>query len=231
VPRERESAGRDRSQLLVFIGSKDWTCGECGHEGFARGFFTLADAGPICMRCSDLDHLWFLPSGDSALTRRAKAASSLAPVVLRWSRARHRYERQGLLVEEAALAQAEESCLADAEARQRRQIRDAERRGERDVELVARLAGAIREQFPGCPAERAERIADHAGQRSSGRIGRTQAGRELEPHAVRLAVVASVRHLDTDYDDLLMAGVPREVARDLVRAAVGAVLDRWSRSS
>jgi hypothetical protein len=34
-----------------------------------------------------------------------------------------------------------------------------------------------------------------------------------------------VRHEDTDYDALLMAGVPREEAR--VRAAVDAVLDHW----
>ena len=214
----------------MFIGSKAWTCGECGHEGHAQGFFTLADAGPVCMECSDLDHLWFLASGDAALTRRAKAAGSLAPVVLKWSRARHRYERQGLLVEEAALAQAEESCLADAEARQRRRTREAVRREAQDVGLVSRLAEAIREQFPGCPADRAERIADHAGQRSSGRIGRTQAGRELEPHAVRLAVAASVRHVDTDYDELLMAGVPRDAARHQVRDAVDDVLDRWSRN-
>jgi hypothetical protein len=41
------------------------------------------------------------------------------------------------------------------------------------------------------------------------------------------AVVASVRHEDTDYDALLMAGVPRDEARARVRAAVDAVLERW----
>jgi hypothetical protein len=40
-------------------------------------------------------------------------------------------------------------------------------------------------------------------------------------------VVASVRHEDTDYDALLMAGVPREEARARIRASVDAVLDRW----
>ncbi len=210
------------------MGSKDWTCGECGHEGYRGSCFTLTDVGPTCLECAELDHVGFLPRGEAALTRRARAASALAPVVLKWSRARRRYERQGLLVEEAALAQAEESCLADAEARHRRRLRDAQRRDRQDLELIARLADAIREQFPRCPADRAEQIAERAGQRRSGRVGRSEAGQRLDPHAVRLAVVASVRHEDTDYDELLMSGLPRDAARDQVREAVDEVVGRWS---
>ena len=45
--------------------------------------------------------------------------------------------------------------------------------------------------------------------------------------AITLAVVASVRHLDTDYDRLLMSGVPRAEARDRIRTAIDRVLDRW----
>jgi hypothetical protein len=48
----------------------------------------------------------------------------LAVGVLKWSRARRRYERQGLLVEEAALDRAEAECLADGEARARRRERE-----------------------------------------------------------------------------------------------------------
>ena len=40
-------------------------------------------------------------------------------------------------------------------------------------------------------------------------------------------VVASVRHLDTSYDELLMAGVPREVAREQVRPAIDQTLATW----
>jgi hypothetical protein len=39
--------------------------------------------------------------------------------------------------------------------------------------------------------------------------------------------VAAVRHGDTDYDDLLMAGVDRAEARYRVRADVDQVLERW----
>ena len=45
--------------------------------------------------CSDLGHLVFPRSGDAALTRRAKKASQLSAVVVRWSQTRKRYERQG----------------------------------------------------------------------------------------------------------------------------------------
>jgi hypothetical protein len=44
---------------------------------------------------------------------------------------------------------------------------------------------------------------------------------------VTLAVVAAVRHTDTNYDQLLMSGVPRPVARDRVRSDIEAVLDAW----
>jgi hypothetical protein len=63
----------------------------------------MDDAGPLCLACADLEHLVFLPAGDAALTRRAKQASRLSAVVVRLSRTRNRYERQGLLVEGAAL--------------------------------------------------------------------------------------------------------------------------------
>ena len=53
------------------------------------------------------------------------------------------------------------------------------------------------------------------------------AGRSLDEQAITLAVVASVRHEDTDYDSLLMSGVGREMARDRIRPAVDRVLSVW----
>jgi hypothetical protein len=49
----------------------------------------------------------FLASGDAALTRLARAKSRTRAVVVRFSRPRRRYERQGLLVEPEALRHAE----------------------------------------------------------------------------------------------------------------------------
>jgi hypothetical protein len=183
--------------------------------------------GPLCLTCAEMDHLVYLPAGDAALTRRAKAASRLSAVVVRFSRARKRYERQGVLVEEDALAAAEEQCLADEEARARRRERAAALRAGADAELERRFAAEIARLFPGCPADRADAIARHAVVRGSGRVGRSAAGRAVDPSAVELAVVASVRHRDTDYDDLLMSGADRADARDRVRDQVDDVLERW----
>jgi hypothetical protein len=58
-------------------------------------------------------------------------------------------------------------------------------------------------------------------------VGRTAAGRDLDPNAIELAVAASVRHVDTGYDDLLMSGVSRSEARAQVGPQVAAVLNRW----
>jgi hypothetical protein len=211
--------------LVVVQPIKDWTCAECGGTG---SLLIMDDAGPLCLTCADMDHLVFLPAGDAALTRRAKKESVLSAVVVRWSRTRKRYERQGLLVEEPALEQAEQQCLADEDARMRRRERDAERRAAGDLELQARFVAEIARLFPGCPAERAEAIARHTGLRGSGRVGRSAAGRLLDEKAVTLAVVASVRHEDTEYDSLLMSGVPREEARDRIRPDIDRVLNSWA---
>ena len=187
----------------------------------------MEDSGPVCLTCAEMEHLVFLPSGDAALTRRAKAASGLSAVVVRFSRSRGRYERQGILVEECALERAEVECLEDEDARARRRERDALKRIDEDGELQARMAQEIACLFPGCPADRARAIASHAAVRGSGRVGRSAAGRALAPEALELAVAAAVRHHDTRYDELLMSGLERGQARAQVRADVARVLDSW----
>lgn len=218
---ERQSGPPD---LVVISPLNDWTCTTCSGTG---NHLMMEDAGPVCMGCADLDHLVFLPSGDAALTRRAKKASRLSAVVVRFSRTRHRYERQGALVEEEALTLAEEACLADEEVRRRRRERDEAARVEHDEAFHAEFAAEISRLFPGCPQMRALAIARHAGTRRSGRVGRTAAGRALDERVIALAVVASIRHLDTAYDDLLMAGVDRSDARARVRDEVELLLENW----
>jgi hypothetical protein len=71
----------------------------------------MEKGGPLCLRCAGLDDLLFLASGDAALTRRARAKSERSAVVVRWSRTRKRYERQGLLVEPQALTDTERESL------------------------------------------------------------------------------------------------------------------------
>jgi hypothetical protein len=213
------------TDILVYLPRRSWTCAGCGERD--GGFLTLEEGQAFCLGCADLDGLVFLPRGDAAISRRARKASTLSAIVLEFSRSRQRYERQGLLVEPAALELAEEQCLSDDDARQRRRERDRERRAAQDVDFVAALTKEIRRLFPGCPLERAEAIAAHAGVRGSGRVGRSAAGRALEEGAVTAAVVASVRHEDTSYDELHMDGVPRLEARDRVRERIDQVLTAW----
>ena len=219
---ERQSRPPD---LVVVSPVKDFTCSACGTV--SGGLLIMEESGPVCLACADLDHLVFLAAGDAALTRRAKAASGLTAVVVRFSRSRERYERQGILVEESALERAEVECLADEDARARRRERDAERRVEEDRELHERIAEQIGHLFPRCPSERALAIARHAAARGSGRVGRSAAARALEEGAIELAVIAAVRHQDTRYDELLMSGIDRGLARAQVRPDVDRVLDGW----
>jgi hypothetical protein len=105
--RERLAERQGRPPDLVVISPlKDWTCTTCSGTG---DLLIMQDTGPVCLRCAALDHLVFLPSGDAGPTRRAHRTSELSAVVVRFSRSRKRYERQGLLVESAALAQAKQS--------------------------------------------------------------------------------------------------------------------------
>ncbi len=214
--------------LMVFITTGESTCAECGEDLGRHAWITLTrDKGTLCLACADLDHLIFLPAGDAALTRRARKYSTLAAVILRWSRARKRYERQGLLVEAEALEKAEQECLADSEAKARRREREAERRGELNRHYVERFAERVRQLFPGCPAGREMVIAEHACQKYSGRVGRSAAAKDLDESAVRLAVIAHVRHAETDYDDLLAQGLDRWEARAQVEEDVARVIEKW----
>jgi hypothetical protein len=209
--------------ITVISPHNAWECASCGDTGD----LLLEDkTGAVCLDCADLGHPEFLPSGDAALTRRARKASRLSAVVVQWSTRRNRYERQGILAEPAAVEQAARECLSDA-ARELPRTRNQSRRFAQDRRFRGEFAAAIREQFPGCPVDRAEAIALHAAARGSGRVGRSAAGRALDRNAVLLAVIASVRHVDTDYDDLLMAGVDRESARAQVNKRVEDVVDAW----
>ena len=215
-------------ELKVFITTREASCDECGEDLGRKAWIVLVeDKGALCLACADLDHLLFLPAGDAALTRRSRKYSTLCAVVLKWSRARKRYERQGLLVETEALEQAEQECLADEDVRARRRERAAVRRAELDREYVGEFAARVRERYPSCPPGREVGIAEHACLKYSGRVGRSAAAKSFDEQAIRLAVVAHVRHAETPYDRLLAAGYDRRNARAEVEGAVAQVLDQW----
>jgi hypothetical protein len=213
--------------IVVFSILRESVCAECGRE-LLKGDFLRMEAGhPLCLMCADLDHLVFLPRGDTALTRRASQHSTLRAVVVRFSRSRKRYERQGVLIDEQALARAEQECLADVAARAGARERATVRSDQLDQEYVKRFEERIGEIFPDCPLSERRAIAEHACQKYSGRVGRSAAAKEFDENATRLAVRAHVRHQYTRYDELLMHGVDRSEARAETAARVSAVLEQW----
>jgi len=215
--------------LVVYqLVSESATCGECQTE-LRKGELLYMEKGQaLCLSCADMDHLEFLPAGDATLTRRARKHSPLSAVVVRFARARKRYERQGVLVTHDAIAQAEAACLADADQRAERREWDVQRRHRDDRELIEQMTQAILAEYPDCSAKEARRIAEHTAERGSGRVGRSAAGRDLDPKALQLAIVASIRHNHTEYDTLLMQGTDRQTARQMVREQIDEVLVRWS---
>jgi hypothetical protein len=98
-----EKASRAPDLVVVQPLNREWKCHRCGKTG---DLLMMENPGPACLACVGLDDLEFLPAGDALLSRRAKAKSARCAVVVRFSRTRRRYERQGLLVEPLALADA-----------------------------------------------------------------------------------------------------------------------------
>jgi hypothetical protein len=220
------SSSRD---IVVFWIVQDSACAECGSELGKGRFLRLEAERPLCLACADLDHLVFLPRGDVALTRRASKHSTLRAVVVRFSRSRKRYERQGVLVEESALEQAERECLADSAARERARARAAERGDELDARYVSEFAERLGDLLPGCPNAERQAIAEHACRRYSGRVGRSAAAKRFDPDTLELAVRARIRHRHTHYDRLLAQGMDRSEARAAVRDAVDEIVEQWRR--
>jgi hypothetical protein len=214
-------------ERVVFQIIRDSECSECGTE-LGRGSMLSMEAGhPICLACAGLGDLEFLAAGDSAVTRRASKGSQRKVVVVRYSRARSRYERQGILVEPAALEKAERACELDAEERSIARSRAAVERVRQDRVFVRGIVARLLELFPRCPHDEAIAIAEHTATRGSGRIGRTAAARDLEERPLRLAVVAAIRHRHTNYDELLARGHDRESARRQTADLVEEFMSVW----
>jgi hypothetical protein len=109
--KQQINASLDRAaEPVVFLILRDSQCSVCGAE-LARGSFLVVEGEhALCLPCAGLGHLVYLPSGNATLTRRATRYSERSRVVVRFSRARGRYERQGILVEKPALEKAQRAA-------------------------------------------------------------------------------------------------------------------------
>lgn len=222
-------SSESKTELKVYFCQRETECAECG-ETINKGDLNLFVPGSqhLCLSCGDLDHLIYLPSGNTALTRRSAKYSTLVAVVYRFSSTRNRNERQGILIEKEALEAAEAECLSDEELREKRRERDAERRERADRTFLDSFAQQIRERYPYCPEGREYEIALHACEKYSGRVGRTDSAKKFEANAVDLAVIAHIRHRETEYDSLLMQGYDRSDARKMIEAEIDSVKSNWT---
>jgi len=85
----------------------------------------------------------------------------------------------------------------------------------------------VRELFPRCPSGREVSIAEHACLKYSGRVGRSAEAKRFDENALRPAVIAHIRHTETNYDELLASAYDRLEARERVQETVDRVLTLW----
>jgi hypothetical protein len=81
--------------------------------------------------------------------------------------------------------------------------------------------------FPNRPAGTEQLIAERACLKYSGRVGRSAAAKDFDDQMITLAVMAHVRHRETNYDQLLGQGWFRNQARARVRERVEEIAEKW----
>src|SRR5579872_4663776 len=207
---------------VVWISHKDGErCAACGTELRSGNFIQISlNTGIRCLTCAGFSDLVFLGSGDAALTRRAVAFSSKHVVGVKFSRARKRHERQGVLVETSAIERAEQACAQDAKAREAKRTKRQAHDETADQEFPVEFTEGILKILPSCPADEAKSISGHACRKYSRRVGRSGAAKDLDPKAIELAVRAHVRHVHTRYDARLAEGLEPGDARPLIRSEI-----------
>lgn len=96
----------DDDDIVVFQSrSRDSSCDSCGEQLGPGHQVRLIESDDgedhaYCLSCAGLHDLVFVPTGDHRLSRRVRARSDRQAVVVKWARARDRYERRRYLVEE-----------------------------------------------------------------------------------------------------------------------------------
>jgi hypothetical protein len=169
--------------------------------------------------------------GDTFKTKRAKqlAAERGVKVFTRMEK-RGRFTRAAAYhVPSDIIAAVEAEARATEAERAEKRLAGQRARAKAHVRELAQAADLIRGLFPAIPAGEAERVAVHAYEIGSGRVGRTRSlsAEQKVIHAVR----AHVRHEHTDYEDLLRDGWAKNDARERVADQIDAVLARWAGGS
>lgn len=209
---------------VVFDIVRPSVCSVCGDELGSGCMIMVRDGKAICAECGEFDHLRYLPSGNRAVTLRATKYSRAVLVVVRWSRSRKRYERQGILAEKEAIEQAQEECLTEKDLSRVREMSEAMARGYISQQYLDAFSAMLGERWPGCPAEDATFISEQA---TRWRWARSEQVPEPTPELVDTAVLDRIRHRHTEYDRLIFGGMEREKARAQMAAEVEKIVQAW----
>lgn len=201
-------------------------CSKTVHEGEKLLALDEKKRG-LCESCADLGALTLLLPGDAAMTRRSKKHSARTVVFQQWNQKRRRYERKGQFVEPEAIEKARLECAADAEKRAEKNKKAAAKRVVEDKEYRDTFAIEIRRLFPSMPKGREVAVAEHACEKYSGRVGRTASAKEFDEDMITRAVIAHIRHAETNYDNMFGKGKRKREIRDDIRGDIQRILRRW----
>ena len=180
-----------------------------------------------CLNCSPFSNYTLLPSGDAAMTRRSKKHSELCGIVLEWNQRRKRYERRGQFVELEAIERSKKECIKDQAIRSERNKKAAIRREIQDSKYIADFARAIANRYPNCPKNRTIKIAQHACEKHSGRVGRTAQAKSFDLNMIDLAVEAHIRHSETNYDEQFGKGKSKKEIRSDLKFEIQQIMTKW----
>lgn len=212
---------------FVFIANNGTVCSKCNKD-LSMGYVYFENGCSFCLECIGLGNLEYLPSGNIALTRRATKNSTKYAIVLKYSSARKRNERQGVLVEFDAIQKAKEECLKDEEKRKLRQNRNQIKIEQKDNNYIKQYADEIRKNYPYMPEKEEFKIAEHACEKKSGRVGRSASAKIFNKSTIILAVRAHIRHCYTDYDDLINKCYDKYDARKMVEDEISNIEKSWA---
>lgn len=220
------------SELSLFVSRRPAVvCLKCGLT-IGLGSMILAEDEKKrgwCAACAEIKGLELLAPGDAAMTRRSKKYSARTVVVQEWNQKRKRYERLGQFVEPSAILKAKAECESDQTERESKNAKAAVKRAVEDREYRQLFAIEIRKLFPSMPTGRETAIAEHACEKYSGRVGRTASAKEFDEDMITRAVVAHIRHAETNYDNEFGKGKRKREIREDIRPEINLMMRRWKR--
>ncbi|KAM5436337.1 hypothetical protein MferCBS31731_006030 [Microsporum ferrugineum] len=163
----------------------------------------------------------FVPKGNAYITRKCRSQTHDlgSPVYTVYSSTT--YKPTGICVPIDVQAAVELESQDTSDARKKTVAQKDARDRQKARELLLK-------EFPNMPKSDLNTVLNHAFLKGSRRVGRS--GKIAnEKDKVRLAVEAHIRHVHTEYDDMIRRGLTRERARENIWDEVAIVRDSWKK--